>query len=94
MKFTMHLSREGCFFVFNDVWHQENFDWLDLVKGPRIITLLTSRSKEILHRLGVQMFHVPHLSKEDNWNLFCWHAFGATNCSVLHGLEEVARLMV
>jgi disease resistance protein RPS2 len=40
------------------------------------------------------MFHVPHLSKEDNWNLFCWHAISATNCSVPHGLEEVAHLVV
>jgi len=39
------------------------------------------------------MFHVSHLSKEDNWNPFCWHAFGATNCNVPHGLEEVARLV-
>jgi hypothetical protein len=55
---------------------------------------LTSRSKEVLHRLGAQVFHVPHFSKEDNWKLFCWHAFGATNCSVPHGSEEVARLVV
>jgi len=23
----------------------------------------------------------------------CWHAFGATNCNVPHGLEEVACLV-
>jgi hypothetical protein len=23
------------FFVFNDVWHQEKIDWLDLAKGPK-----------------------------------------------------------
>jgi hypothetical protein len=57
------------FFVLNDVWHQKKFDWLDLAKGLGSVTLLTSRSKETLHILGVQMFHVPHLSKEDSWNL-------------------------
>ncbi len=28
----MSLSREGCTFVLNDVWHQEKLDWLDLAK--------------------------------------------------------------
>jgi disease resistance protein RPS2 len=36
----------------------------------------------------------PIFQKEDSWNLFCWHAFGATNCNVPHGLEEVAHLVV
>jgi hypothetical protein len=77
----------------NDVWHQEKFDWLDLAKGLGSVTMLTSRSKETLHILGVQMFHVPHLSKEDSGNLLCVHAFGATNCNAPHGLEVVACLL-
>jgi disease resistance protein RPS2 len=81
------------FFVLDDVWHQETFHWLDLAKGLGSITLLTSRSEEVLNQPNVEMLHVPHLSKEDNWNLFCVHAFGATNCSVPHGLEEVAHLV-
>jgi len=35
----------------------------------------------------------PIFQKEDSWNLFCWHAFGATNCNVPHGLEGVAHLV-
>jgi hypothetical protein len=36
----------------------------------------------------------PILQKEDSWNLsFCWHASGATNCNVPHGLEEVPHLV-
>ncbi len=87
------FCKRRVFFVLDDIWHPETFDWLDLAKGPGSITLLTTRSEEVLNKPNVEMLHVPHLSEKDSWNLFCVHAFGATNHNVPHGLEEVAHLV-
>jgi disease resistance protein RPS2 len=81
------------FFVLDDVWHQNTFNGLDLAKGPGSVTLLTTRSEEVLKKPNVEILHVPHLSEEDSWKLFCVHAFGATNYNVPHGLREVAHLV-
>jgi disease resistance protein RPS2 len=80
------------FLVLDDIWQDETFDSLDLAKGKRSVTLLSTRNQSLFrtsssHIKEVQMIR---LSKEDSWSLFCVHAFRHLS-HVPYELEELAQ---
>jgi len=80
------------FLVLDDVWKDKAFDSLDLAKGDRSVTLLSTRNLSLLERASphISQKHIKPLSNEGSWSLFCMHSFRPPS-NVLCELEELAE---
>jgi disease resistance protein RPS2 len=82
------------FLVLDDVWKDKAFDSLDLAKGDRSVTLLSTRNLSLLERASphISQKHIKPLSKEGSWSLFCMHSFRPPS-NVPCELEELVQGM-
>jgi Leucine-rich repeat (LRR) protein len=80
--------------VWEKYWHGRSImEWLDIAKGLGSVTLVTTRSQDVLScAKAKETVEVPLLSNEEGLKLFCYHAFGTS--SLPSGkLGEIAKEM-
>jgi disease resistance protein RPS2 len=80
--------------VWEKYWHGHSvMEWLDIVKGPGSVTLVTTRSQNVLScAKAKEIVEVPLLSNEEGLKLFYYHAF-RTNSLPSGKLGEIAKEM-
>ena len=81
-KLSIYLNDSQALIIFNDVDHVDQVDALfslrnDVLRSGSII-LVTSRSKDLLKTLGIEVssiYNLTRLNREHSQEIFCLHAF-------------------
>jgi hypothetical protein len=80
--------------VWEKYWHGRSImEWLDIAKGLGSVTLVTTRSQDVLScAKAKETVEVSLLSNEEGLKLFCYHAFGTSSLPA-GKLGEIAKEM-
>eukprot|EP01018_Ginkgo_biloba_P022971 Gb_24281 [translate_table: standard] len=89
------LRGKRCLLVLDDVWRGKNLvEQIGVPEDECCKVVITTRSTEVAKDMGGDcrhIYHLPDLSEDNSWRLFCLHAFPDCDRTPPRELEEVAR---